>query len=115
WSYSIYLWHWVIVVANIKFKLEINSFTYLAITILLGFLSYQLFERKNNNLLISTFVTSLGFAAFVFYTNGVESRVDEKFQLDRAEFHGRYYGGSGYPANEFIYINSNESDYDFVF
>lgn len=115
WSYSIYLWHWVIVVANLKFKLEINPFTYLATTILLGSLSYHLFERKNNKLLISTFATSLTFAACVFYTNGFESRVDEKFQLDRMEFHNKYYGGSGYPANNFFYINSNESSYDFVF
>lgn len=115
WSYSIYLWHWVIVVANIRFRLEINSFTYFAITIFLGFLSYQLFEKRNKNLLVATFVTSLAFAAFVFYTHGVGSRVDEKFQLDKTKFHERYYGGAGYPANEFIYINSNESSYDFIF
>jgi peptidoglycan/LPS O-acetylase OafA/YrhL len=115
WSYSIYLWHWVIVVASIKFKLEISIFAYLAITIFLGFLSYQLIERRNKNLLITTFVTCLAFAAFVFYTHGVGSRVDEKFQLDRKKFHELYYGGAGYPANEFIYINSNENSYDFVF
>lgn len=115
WSYSIYLWHWVIVVANIKFKLDINIFSYLATSIFLGFLSYQLFERRNKNLLIVTFLTSLVFAAFVFYTHGVESRVDEKFQLDKAKFHEQYYGGAGYLANEFIYINSNENSFDFVF
>jgi len=115
WSYSIYLWHWIIVLANIKFKLEISLLTYFFLAILLGFFSYQVFESRSKNLLIATFITSLSFAAYVFYTNGVEPRVDEKFQLDRAGFHEQYYGGAGYPANEFIYINSDESNYDFIF
>lgn len=115
WSYSIYLWHWIIVVANIKFKLEINPFVYLFITIFLGFLSYRLIEIKSKNIFISTFIFSLVFSIFVFYTNGHESRVDKKFQLDKLQFHKKYYGGSGYPAKEFIYINSNGNDYDFIF
>ena len=115
WSYSIYLWHWVIVVANVKFNLDISFAMYLFITLILAFVSYQLFERRNNTLLIMTLTSSLVLALYAIYTNGAEFRVDEKFQLDRSEFHSKYYGGSGYPANSFIYINSTEADHDFVF
>lgn len=115
WSYSIYLWHWVIVVANVKFNLDISFAMYLFITLMLAFLSYQFFERRNNTLLIMTLTSSLVLALYAICTNGAEFRVDEKFQLDRSKFHRKYYGGSGYPANRFIYINSTEADHDFVF
>lgn len=115
WSYSIYLWHWVIVVANVKFNLDISFALYLCVTLMLAFVSYQLFERRNNTLLIVSFTSSFVFSLYVIYANGAEFRVDEKFQLDRSKFHSKYYGGSGYPANRFIYINSTEADHDFVF
>ncbi len=52
WSYSIYLWHWPLVVAIYYFSLG-SLFIYLGIviSILLGFLSYKYIERikfKNN-------------------------------------------------------------------
>lgn len=115
WSYSIYLWHWVVFVGNVKFDLGLSFFTYLAVTLFLGFVSYHLLERKNIKLLMLSFIASFGLALLVLYTNGFESRVDEKYQLNRAEFHGKYYGGSGYPANMFFYINATVSDFDFVF
>lgn len=115
WSYSIYLWHWVIVVANFKFNLDISFVLYLFVTLMLSFVSYHLLERRNSKLLIVTFTSSFLVAFYIIYTNGVEFRVDKKFQLDRAEFHSKYYGGSGYPANRFIYINSTEDNYDFIF
>ena len=52
WSYSIYLWHWPLVVAILTFKLP-EYYTYLGITlsVLLGFLSYKYIEKikfRNN-------------------------------------------------------------------
>lgn len=47
WSYSIYLWHWPIVVAIYYFELtEIYVYLGLALSILLGFLSYKYIERS---------------------------------------------------------------------
>merc|ERR1712194_69719 len=52
WSYSIYLWHWPIVVAMFYFSLN-DSFIYIGIvlSILLGFLSNKYIEKikfRNN-------------------------------------------------------------------
>lgn len=116
WSYSIYLWHWVIVVANIKYKLELHVFIYVILSILLGYISHLLIERK---VLKKTLVLLIGttlFASFyILLTEGGATRVSEKYQLDKTAFHAQYYGGSGYAANELIYINSLADDYDLFF
>ena len=83
WSYSIYLWHWPIVVVIYTFSLS-ELYTYLGVilSIILGFLSYQYIERikfKNNfsNLLsyskskpiyISAFIGLIGTGTYL--TNG---------------------------------------------
>src|SRR5699024_5304952 len=47
WSYSIYLWHWPLVVAIYYFELaEIYVYLGLVLSILLGFLSYKYIERS---------------------------------------------------------------------
>lgn len=113
WSYSIYLWHWVVIVANAKFDLGVGILTYFFIALVLGFLSYRFIE-KNGFFLTLSFCLTLFFAILVA-ENGLNFRVDSKFQLDRADFHQKYYGGSGYPANRLFYINSSDADFDFVF
>ena len=53
WSYSIYLWHWPLVVIsslNIPQLSMLNDvFVYLLITMIVGFLSYSFIEAKQNN------------------------------------------------------------------
>ena len=48
WSYSIYLWHWPLVVSMYYFSFD-NSFVYfgIALSVLLGFLSYKYVEKRN--------------------------------------------------------------------
>lgn len=113
WSYSIYLWHWVFVVANIKYTLNLSAATYIFIVILSGFLSYTFFERGKNTLIL--LVATLLFSAYVFLTNGAQARVSETFRLDKNKFHEKYYGGSGYPANKVFYLNSENRNYDIMF
>lgn len=48
WSYSIYLWHWPLVVIIYKFSLpEYYIYLGMALSILLGFLSYKYVEKIN--------------------------------------------------------------------
>lgn len=97
WSYSIYLWHWPLVVAIYYFVLP-ESFIYLGLvaSILLGYLSYryvETFNRNNNSFLLTTlfqhkpiylFLVVCVFAGFIIHFKGVGSRSenpDYSYQL----------------------------------
>lgn len=82
WSYSIYLWHWLIIsiefvylrntdIASTKeaLVLLVSGFTF-------GVLSYYFIER-NIKLSYVTTALSLVFAVFIYSSNGIESRVNE--------------------------------------
>ncbi|WP_201615704.1 acyltransferase family protein [Psychrobacter urativorans] len=80
WSYSIYLWHWPIVVAIYYFSLD-EAYIYpgIALSILLGFLSYKYVEKikfrndfssllsysKNIPIYIAVFIGVLGSVVFI--------------------------------------------------
>ncbi|OLF36147.1 acyltransferase family protein [Psychrobacter sp. Cmf 22.2] len=94
WSYSIYLWHWPLVVAIYYFSLS-SSYIYLgmALSILLGFLSYKYVEKINfrrefGNLFTYLkhkpiyMVLAIGvLGSFVFVDKGVE----ERFSLNASD------------------------------
>jgi len=80
----------------------------------LGALSYYLVERRSSIYVLVVFLLALSFSAFVYLTDGVGGRVDQKYQLNKTEFHGKYYGGSGYPANRFFFLNEIEGEQDYV-
>lgn len=116
WSYSIYLWHWPLIVLDAKYALNLNFGVYLLITILCALISYQFIERKSNNSsLIFLFLLSISVSLYLYLSSGAPDRVDEKYQLSRTEFHVSYYGGSGFATNKVIYINSTGDDFDFFF
>lgn len=85
-SYSIYLWHWPVVV--FLYKLEKYDVTSLLLgsvaAIFLGYLSYFLIERKstsislykywkNSVVMVLTFLL-MGLSFTIFYTQGIENR-----------------------------------------
>ncbi|WP_337911640.1 acyltransferase family protein [Vibrio cholerae] len=115
WSYSIYLWHWIVVVFNIKYDVGFGIFSYLAITLTLGWFSYYLVEIRSSIYVLVVFSLALTFSAFVYLTDGVGGRVEQKYQLNKTEFHAKYYGGSGYPANRFFFLNEIDGKQDYVF
>lgn len=115
WSYSIYLWHWVIVVVNIKFSLGLSFFVYSLITLALGYISYLYFEKCKSVTLILLAAGVLILSWVIYASNGGSARVEQKFQLDKMTFHKRYWGGFGYASNELIYFNSAKNDYDLFF
>jgi len=88
WSYSIYLWHWPLVVATYYFSLS-NGWLYLNIllSVVFGFLSYQYVERlkfKTNDISFKSllgnkplYVAAIaGFAGSLIYINdGAKDRL----------------------------------------
>ncbi|GFD68751.1 acyltransferase family protein [Alteromonas sp. KUL106] len=93
WSYSIYLWHWPVVVVIYKMQLgPLYTVFGLAFSGVLGFISYQYIERlklknhnstfkscfKNKPLQSSIFIAAL--SIIVFSTDGIISRSSNEYQ-----------------------------------
>ena len=83
WSYSIYLWHWIIIAAEFVFLRNAVVGGYKEALILfipgfaLGVFSYYFIERNIKLSFITTGI-SIVMAGYILYSNGVESRVDAK-------------------------------------
>lgn len=115
WSYSIYLWHWPFIVLSVKYALAFNIVVYFVLTVICGYISYRFLESNKRKYASLSILLVLLPAYHVYSTDGEPSRVDERFQLNKTQFHSKYYGGSGFEVNQFIYINASENEYDFVF
>lgn len=94
WSYSIYLWHWPIVVALYYFSKN-GMYIYLGITlsIILGFFSYKFIENNLNikdkgiKGLIIFFIIIMfinGLSLLIYFKNGIQERVPK--EVIEAEF-----------------------------
>ncbi|WP_391485175.1 acyltransferase family protein [Acinetobacter baumannii] len=96
WSYSIYLWHWPLVVIGYYYNIE-NWFLYgIPLSILLGFLSYKFIESNSYKVFynwkdifkikpiwISICIFTIGFS--VFMTRGFENHYSEQVKLSSFE------------------------------
>lgn len=98
WSYSIYLWHWPIVVAIYIYSLS-SAYIYLglALSTMLGYLSYEFIEKYKFNslgkwpeiykakpLYIAIFVISSG--VFLYKCNGVDVSFRQGASSEKAKF-----------------------------
>lgn len=121
WSYSIYLWHWPIVVCFSYYGIP-NKYKFIGISLslLLGYLSYILVEKnkffKNNtatkNILIhfAIILTLASAGSYVYKTGGISSR-------DSLESNSLIQGGTAnnhkIPLGETL-LNTGNDDYDFL-
>lgn len=96
WSYSIYLIHWSLIVFLKKIDVDISIFTYFISTLLLAFVVYSIIEKKRNYHygLLLCWVVALC-ASYYVSIDGIGKRVDEKYRLNKDQFHEKYFGGSG--------------------
>jgi peptidoglycan/LPS O-acetylase OafA/YrhL len=125
WSYSIYLWHWPIVVFIYNFAPDFNKFLGISLSIILGFWSFKIIEKKKffpekihlaNVWPAFIFIVTLASSFYIIYSNGLNSRVSPDFQMTKQQFREQFEGHSGLKVNngEPVYINSNKNDFDYI-
>ncbi|MCS3430530.1 acyltransferase family protein [Klebsiella sp. BIGb0407] len=126
WSYSIYLWHWPIVIFGFYFSINNWYLFGMPLSVLMGFLSYQIIENKRYSSVMK-FSDVLKFKPFLYLisvfilgyvlsmTNGLNSLPDE-YKLTKRQIRDQYEGHMGLygKGSEPVYINSNKKDFDFI-
>lgn len=91
WSYSIYLWHWPLVVYSHSIDCELNIFLGFAISVFLGAASFYCVERnkilkmigktKVTIIAIALVVLNVCFSLYIFINNGLVERFSgEKYE-----------------------------------
>lgn len=109
WSYSIYLWHWPVVVLNKHFELG-DWFIYpgILLSVILGWISFRLVETPFNEMrhakvsdvrfwaLPALFLGCLAFSFFVYTAKGLPQRLSE-IGLSIFEYQDKSY--NDYPSS----------------
>lgn len=116
-SYSAYLIHWPVLVFYWKLGLSLSFAWYILLVATLTVIMHFIFERSRSINIKNCIVYLVGAMGclVVYLNNGYEERVSDEFRLSQAQFHGKYYGGSGFPANKIFYENSNNASYKYIF
>ncbi|HDU8645586.1 acyltransferase family protein [Morganella morganii] len=106
-SYSIYLFHWPILVISNKLDFNLNILSFLVITISLSLISYNFIEKKRNYSSVSLLAyISIIIFSYVIFKSGLPARTNGE---DTVDFHSKYYGGVGIPDNsKAIRFNENK-------
>ena len=126
WSYSIYLWHWPIVVFGFYFSIENWYMLGIPLSVCMGFISYQFIEKKHV-LSINNFVDILKFKPFIYtflilsisyvlsMFNGLNS-LPSDYKLTKQQFRDKYEGHLGLygKGKEPVYINSDENNLEII-
>jgi len=109
-SYSIYLWHWLIIAVAAYFEKQLNPFFFAAVLAFLSWLSYTWLEEKRPTMKATALWVSVAtiLSGTVMATDGAAWRTPEQFQLSASEYHEKYYGGSGYKGNGYLSLGSDK-------
>ncbi|WP_143691407.1 acyltransferase family protein, partial [Wohlfahrtiimonas larvae] len=114
WSFSMYLYHWPILVINHRYNLDMSFGFFIGLTFLFAVPSYYLIEVRKWNakyILIAVFIALLPMYG-VYKTKGAAFRIDNRYNITAEEFAIQYAGGGIIPSYEHSYINPKDN-YEF--
>lgn len=117
WSYSLYLWHWPILVTYNYFNYKVGFLPFLLITLICGIGSYYFIEKKKWSILVITSVVVVVLVSIliIYKTNGAAYRVSPELSLTQGQFRSKYEGHMGRSNNvEVTYFNSTEDDFEYI-
>lgn len=112
WSYSLYLYHWPIIVINYSLNLQLGFWLFVILTLLPSILSYYFIEIKRWNvtyILLLTVIT-LAFITGVYATNGASFRMGDSYSLSKEEYEYQNYAVIMYPESQGVAFNLNTED-----
>ncbi len=121
WSYSIYLWHWPLVVIIYTFALpEYYIYLGMALSILLGFLSYKYVEKINFPRSFPTLLSYLkckpiyiaGIVGVMGSLTFLKNGVDERFELSAQENEVMSQLVMPYRSNGYCFYSSHENNFE---
>ncbi|QPB79862.1 acyltransferase [Proteus sp. GOKU] len=110
WSYSIYLFHWPLLVITKKLNLELSLIIYLTITFILAISSYYLIEKRRLKIVfIIPFYIIILIACQYIAKDGVTQRIDKKTQEYSKNYKFYYNPWVLYrdKQNDILYFNEN--------
>lgn len=115
WSYSLYLYHWLIVFINHRYDLDMNVWTFFTLSFILAIISYYLIESRKwqaKYIIIAMFITLIPIYG-IHKTKGASFRVIDKYVLTSTEFHYLYYGGGDFTVDK-VAFTSSDKNFDYV-
>ncbi|HGM9746366.1 acyltransferase family protein [Proteus sp. fly-1013] len=117
WSYSIYLFHWPLLVITKKLNLELSLIIYLTITFILAISSYYLIEKRRLKIVfIIPFYIIILIACQYIAKDGVTQRIDKKTQEYSKNYNFYYNPWMLYrkQQNEVMSFNDNKNGKEYI-
>jgi peptidoglycan/LPS O-acetylase OafA/YrhL len=128
WSYSIYLWHWPLVVIGVYFSIDNWWVIGIPLSFLFGFLSFKYIENCPTKKITKLSLSSLWKArpaisvysvllvsAILSSINGF-NKLPEDLKLTEQEFRNKFEGHANMRTKNQrpLYINSSDNDFEYI-